>query len=999
MAERTDPGAVSAVAVRSLVGVEAARIGATLAGTAGRTDPLVAAVLATPVPIVVSDPRLADNPVVFCNDAFCRLTGYDRAEVIGRNCRFLQGPLTDQDALRRLRAAVRGAERLEIDIRNHRKDGTAFWNRLLLGPVHDADGALAYFYASQLDVTLERERLVGLESDNASLVAEVGERRRLQEEGAARLRFATEAGGLGTWSLDVSSRLLSSSRRFRRILGRDPELALPLDELRRAIHPEDRDRVEAAVAASLAAGGDYGVEHRIVRPDGSVGWVEMRAEVEASPDGTPRRMAGISFEISVRKRTELRAAAMAALDRQLLLHEDPGELAFAAAETLGRSLGVGRVGYGTVDLAAETITIERDWTAPGYAGLAGVLRFRDYGSYIDELRRGETVVVANAEHDPRTRDGAAALRAIQACSFINMPVTGHEGLVAILYLTQETPRDWLPDDLDLVREVAHRTHMAVERRRAEQELHRRAGEFEALVENVSQLAWMAEPDGRVFWYNRRWHAYTGTDLAAMQGSGWRGVLPADRVEAIADELAAHWARGTAWEAIVPLRGADGRFRPFLTRAEPIRDAAGALLRWFGTNTDITAQLEAEQRLRELNDTLEQRVAAELAERLRAEEQLRQSQKMEAVGQLTGGLAHDFNNLLTGITGSMELLRTRIAQGRTAELERYLLAAEGAARRAAALTHRLLAFSRRQTLSPRATDVGRLASGMEELVRRTVGPAIEVGFVAPSGLWSVLVDQSQLENALLNLCINARDAMPDGGRLTVETQNRRIDAGAGPDDPPPGEYVSLAVSDTGFGMTPEVVAKAFDPFFTTKPLGEGTGLGLSMIYGFARQSGGQARIHSMPGRGTTVRLSLPRHLGESEAADAVAEPGTLPRAAPGATVVVVDDEATVRMLVAEVLGELGYRTLEAGDGAAGLRLLDGAGRVDLLITDVGLPGGLNGRQVADAARRLRPGLKVLFITGYAEAAVVGHGHLDAGMHILTKPFTLDALGARVKELVG
>ncbi len=997
MAEGLAP--VGPSAAWGLAGEEAARIAATLAGKTGHTDPFVAAVLATRMPIVVSDPRQADNPVVFCNDAFCVLTGYDRAEVVGRNCRFLQGPQTDPAALRLLRTAVREATTIEIDIRNHRKDGTPFWNRLLLGPVRDSSGALAYFYASQVDVTLERERLVDLESDKASLTAALGDRQRLQEEGAARLRFATEAGRLGIWSLDLVSRSLSSSRRFRRIFGRDPERAFSLSEMRQAIHPEDRERVEAAVAASLADGTDYGVEYRIVRPDGSLGWVEMRAEVEAARDGTPLRMAGISLEISQRKRFELRAAAMAAFDKQLLVREDPGELVFAAAEALGRTLGISRVGYGTVDLAAGTIAIEQDWSTLGTAPLRGVMRFRDYGCYIDELRRGETVVVADSAHDPRTRASAAALAAIGASSFINMPLPGHEGLVALLYLNHATPREWSGDDLDFIREVAHRTHMAVERRRAEQELRRRAGEFEALVENVSQLAWMAEPDGQVFWYNRRWYAYTGTDLAAMQGGGWRDVHHPDHVEAIAGELAAHWALGAAWEGIYSLRGADGRFRPFLTRAEPIRDDAGRLVRWFGTNTDIAAQLEAEQRLRELNDTLEQRVAAEVAERLCAEEQLRQSQKMEAVGQLTGGLAHDFNNLLTGITGSMELLRTRIAQGRTAELERYLLAAEGAARRAAALTHRLLAFSRRQTLSPRATDVDRLVAGMEELVRRTVGPAIEVGLVASPGLWSTLVDQSQLENALLNLCINARDAMPHGGRITVETGNRRIDAAGARDDLPPGDYVSLAVSDTGIGMTPEVVAKAFDPFFTTKPLGEGTGLGLSMIYGFTQQSGGQARIHSMPGHGTTVRLYLPRFLGENEAVEAATLPEVAPRAIPGATVVVVDDEATVRMLVAEVLGDLGYRTLEAGDGAEGLRLLEATGRVDLLITDVGLPGGLNGRQVADAARQLRPALKVLFITGYAENAVVGHGHLDPGMHILTKPFTLETLGARVKELVG
>ena len=324
MAEDTRPHASPAEAAAVLAGADAARIAATLAGDIGRADPLIAAVWATRMPIVVSDPRLADNPVVFCNDAFCRLTGYARAEVIGRNCRFLQGPETDQDALRRIRAAVRDAATIEIDVRNHRRDGTPFWNRLQIGPVHDAAGELAYFYASQIDVTLERERLVDLESDNASLTMQLGDRQRLQEEGTARLRLATEAGRLGVWNLDLASRALTSSRRFRQIFGRDPELAFPLAELRRAIHPEDRERVEAAVAASLAGGADHGVECRIVRPDGGIGWVEMRAEVETARDGTPMRLAGVSIEIGERKRSELRGAAMAALARQRRVRAPPG---------------------------------------------------------------------------------------------------------------------------------------------------------------------------------------------------------------------------------------------------------------------------------------------------------------------------------------------------------------------------------------------------------------------------------------------------------------------------------------------------------------------------------------------------------------------------------------------------------------------------------------------------------------------------------------------------
>ena len=392
------------------------------------------------------------------------------------------------------------------------------------------------------------------------------------------------------------------------------------------------------------------------------------------------------------------------------------------------------------------------------------------------------------------------------------------------------------------------------------------------------------------------------------------------------------------------------------------------------------------------------VGRDISEDLRREEMLRQSQKMEAVGQLTGGLAHDFNNLLAGIAGSLELINMRMAQGRTAEVEKYVTAAQGAANRAAALTQRLLAFSRRQTLAPKPTDVKQLVSGMEDLIGRTIGPQIELETVNAAGLWPSRIDPSQLENAILNLCINARDAMPNGGKITIETGNRWFDRRTAKErDVEPGQYISLCVSDTGTGMTSEVQAKAFDPFFTTKPIGVGTGLGLSMIYGFARQSGGAATIYSEPGQGSMICIYLPRHLGQADEADAPPELSAAPRGE-GETVLVIDDEPIVRMLVSEVLADLGYTAIEAEDGVAGLQVLNSTIRVDLLVTDVGLPGGINGRQVADAARSLRPELKVLFITGYAENAVLNHGHLDPGMHVMTKPFAMEALASRIRELI-
>jgi signal transduction histidine kinase/DNA-binding response OmpR family regulator len=470
-------------------------------------------------------------------------------------------------------------------------------------------------------------------------------------------------------------------------------------------------------------------------------------------------------------------------------------------------------------------------------------------------------------------------------------------------------------------------------------------------------------------------------------------------ERVAGDINAALQRGGPFRCEYRVRGHDGVVRWIEANGRADLDEAGAAVRFPGVLIEIEHRRAIEAELRDLNQELEDRVQAAIAQREQAEEALRQSQKMEAVGQLTGGIAHDFNNLLTGIYGSLQMLETRAAQGRLDAIPRYIDAAQGAAKRAAALTQRLLAFSRRQTLDPKPTNLNRLIGDMEELIRRTSGPDITVEVVGAAGLWPVLIDQNQLENALLNLCINARDAMPDGGRLTIETANRWLDGNAGKErDLPAGQYVSLCVTDTGTGMSKETAGRIFEPFFTTKPLGQGTGLGLSMIYGFVRQSNGQIRVYSELGHGTTMCLYLPRHLGETPAGDAAAEGAAGFESGFGETVLVIDDEPTVRLLVVDLLQDAGYRMLEAGDGVAGLKILQSDMRIDLLITDVGLPGGMNGRQVADAARVLRPKLKVLFITGYAENAIIGNGHLEPGMQVITKPFAMEALAAKVRDII-
>ncbi|MES2337540.1 MAG: GAF domain-containing protein [Pseudomonadota bacterium] len=684
---------------------------------------------------------------------------------------------------------------------------------------------------------------------------------------------------VGSWDWDIVNDRMTADARYARLLGVDAERAsrgVTLEQFLTVVHRDDVDRVRHAIAETVAGRASYACEYRIRRADGSSRWVMAQGRLVRGLDGAPRHFPGAVFDIDARRSQELRLAALVELNDRLRDISEPEDLAFAASEILGRTLDVARVCYGRIDPQSETIEIGRNWTEKGAGPLPSLLHFREYGTFIDDLKRGETVTIGDVAVDPRTAAHADAIRALDVTALVNLPIMEDGRLVAMLVVNDNAPRSWSEEELAFVGEVAQRTRHAVERRRIETEL-----------------------------------------------------------------------------------------------------------------AQLNAQLEAQ-------------VEARTTELMVAEENLRQSAKMEAVGQLTGGLAHDFNNLLTGVSGAIEMIRLRVTQGRTGELDRYTAIASEAVTRAAALTHRLLAFSRRQTLDPKPTDANRLVSDMVEMIRRTVGPMHPVDAALDDALWTILVDPNQLENALLNLCINARDAMPDGGPIVLETANHRFDlTDARARRLVPGDYVSLCVTDTGTGMSEDVKARAFDPFYTTKPLGEGTGLGLSMIYGFVRQSGGQVRIDTEVGRGTTMCLYLPRHIGDpaiDPREDQVA--GILPIGdAQRRSILVVDDEPAVRQLVAEALGDLGHRVVEAGDGAGALLALDALGSdIDLLVTDVGLPGGMNGRQVADAALARLPELKVVFITGYAEQAVIGGRQLGPNMALLTKPFALDILAARVRSLL-
>ncbi len=586
-------------------------------------------------------------------------------------------------------------------------------------------------------------------------------------------------------------------------------------------------------------------------------------------DGTVTGIFVEGSDVTLSKLAEKRIEALMGLSDVIRDLSDPAEISFQAARVLGETMQVSRAGYGIIDAEAETITIARDWNAPGIQTLAGTLRFRDYGSYIEDLKRGETAIVTDAYADPRTRDTADALKAISAQAFVNMPVTERGQPVALLYLNHETGRVWSDDDLALIGEFADRTRAAVERARADTQL------------------------------------------------------------------------------------------------------------------------------RELNETLESVVEARTQELMRVEQALRQAQKMEAIGQLTGGIAHDFNNMLAVVMGSLDLLSRRISE-EDARARRYADAAMEGAKRAASLTQRLLAFSRQQPLQPESIDPNRLVAGMSDLLRHSIGADIRLETVLTAGPWRIHVDPNQLESVILNLAVNARDAMPGGGRLTIETQNTHLDARyvAAEMGVPAGQYVMIAITDTGSGMSADVIAKAFDPFFTTKEIGKGTGLGLSQVYGFVKQSGGHVKIYSEAGQGTTVKIYLPRDLEGEAAATAADETAGILSGEKREIILVVDDEPAVRQFSVDALIELGYSVLEAESAAVALKLIESHPEIALLFTDIVMPD-TNGRQLADAAQVIRPGLKVLYTTGYTRNAVVHNGVVDAGVELIGKPFTIDELAARVR----
>jgi PAS domain S-box-containing protein len=673
------------------------------------------------------------------------------------------------------------------------------------------------------------------------------------------------------------------------------------------------------------------------------------------------------------------------------------EILTEACRLVGDALGTGRAKVLEIQQERKSLLVR---AGVGWApGIVGHMRLPmvEHSSETFAIKAGEPVVTQDISKEDRF-DVPAFMKEAGVVALANVPIflPGRRAY-GLLQVDASEPRTFGPEDTQFLRTYATILGPVIDRLLQVRELRGSQERFRLTVEAARDYAiFLADPQDRITDWLPGAEAVFGWTAEEAVGQPSAIIFTPEDRETGQDqkevEMAA--AEGVAPNVRWHLRK-DG-LRVFIegsTRA--LREADGRLTGFLKIGQDVTKRRAAEERLHEseaalrrLNETLEAQVEArtselrqalgaiqvEVLQREQAEQRLLQSEKLKAIGQLTGGIAHDFNNMLQTITSGLSMIRLRAKQGLSADIAGYVDRAEIGAKRAAALTHRLLAFGRQQTLAPKPVSVDQVARDMEDMVRRSVGPAVQVELKLGNGKWLVMCDPGQLESALLNLCVNARDAMPDGGWLVITTEELVLSEAdvANAEDAQPGRYATIAVSDTGTGMTPEVAAHVFEPFFTTKPLGQGTGLGLSQIYGFIRQSGGIVQLQTAPGKGTVVRLCLPFHALNPDST--AASPADV-----GKTVLLVEDEPDVREMTAEHLRDLGYRVLEAEEGAAALRLVQAGAHLDLLVSDVGLPGGMNGRQLADLVRERHPGLPVILITGYAA------GQEMSGMEIVHKPF--------------
>ncbi|MUZ62594.1 PAS domain S-box protein [Agrobacterium vitis] len=794
----------------------------------------------------------------------------------------------------------------------------------------------------------------GIPAGVLAILKDTTERVRVEQ----RLEIAQQAGGVGTFEWFPETGELHVSQEYRKVWGLDPKIRVTDDLLISLLHPDDR-AFSGPERLGQSNPLDYAEYRRIDPKTGNTRWIARRGQVISSERSGRRRFVGIAFDITDRKQAEVTLQKSEERWRGLFEQMHEG---FFTAELVRNAEG--RV----IDFVFVNIN-------PAFERQTGLIAAQTIGQPVREAIPGV--------QDELIATYGEIVDTGQARQFeVYIPALGNRWYEA--HARKVGPERFAVLFLDItIRKAAEKRVLESEER------------FRTLSQSMPNHVWTARSDGSLDWFNDQVFSYSGMSPEQLTGNGWAAMVHPDDIDIAAQEWTEARAAARQYQVEFRLRRHDGAYRWHIARAVPIKADGGGVAHWIGTNTDIHDQKEAEAALENSATQLEARVEERTAQLLEMQNALQQSQKMETIGKLTGGVAHDFNNLLQVISGNLNLLAKDVAGNERAE--RRVNNALAGVVRGGKLASQLLAFGRRQPLAPKVVQLGRLLTNMDDLLRRSIGEAIEIETIVSGGLWNTSIDPTQMENAVLNLAINARDAMDGAGKLTIEAGNAFLDDAyaARHAEVEPGQYVMLAITDTGAGMTPDVIGQVFEPFFSTKAEGKGTGLGLSMVYGFVKQSNGHVKIYSELGHGTTVKLYLPK---TAAAEDVEIRQDVGPSLGGSETILVVEDDDNVRDTVIELLSDLGYSILKASDPQSALSVIESGVPIDLLFTDVVMPGTLKSPELARKAKERLPNLSVLFTSGYTENSIVHHGRLDAGVELLSKPYTRDALARKIRQVL-
>lgn len=842
-------------------------------------------------------------------------------------------------------------------------------------PTLDASGALLEWVGVHTDISDARAAEVAL------------------RESEQRFRLMADTAPSPVWLTDAAGDVEFVNAALVTFYGRPGETFMG-QAWKASVHPDDIDAVNSIQVDARTRFDPYSFEARFQRHDGVWRWMRVAVNPRIDGSGDFQGYVGLSFDVT-ETRNALDALARQERRQRFLLEladgvrelEDPQAIMDHVQSILGRLLGASRVGYGDVSDDRQMVTVHPDWTE-GVPSAAGQRALADFGGLIDpELFLGLTLVVSDTRTDPRTALSPVAYESLQIGAFVVVPLFRSGEMRGFLQVHSRTPRDWLAEDISLIEDVAERTWSDVERAQAELEVRDSEARFRAVADTAPVLIWVTNSDRTRSFVNQAYVDYMGGDYETVRTADWRTYIhPEDQARLVTESLAGE-ATGQPFALEARYLHHSGEYRWLRSFSRPRLTLHGDVIGFVGVAFDVTDARRVEQDLKRINELLEERVGEALAEKAKAEADLMHAQRMEAVGRLTGGVAHDFNNLLTVVIGALDLILK--SPDDASRRQKFGEAALSAARRGERLTHQLLAFSRRQALRPEAIDLNALIRESDPLLRRAVGEAVTYRLKLRRGGARVSVDPAQFEAALLNLIVNARDAVgdktdPDGGSITVQTQACEVEAGQ-VNELAAGHYVCVTVSDTGVGMDEVTKRRVFEPFFTTKSVGKGTGLGLSQVYGFARQSGGGVNIESTPGEGTRITLYLPPVVAEEAATPQPAMPrGDLS----GRSLLLVEDDIAVATIAVDLLAGMGLEVEAVENGPDALAALSRR-RFDIMLSDIVMPGGMTGFELARQAASRDPKLRIILTSGYAgddvDAALA-----EAPWPFIRKPYSSEQL---------